>query len=217
MDNVDNKPIKVEVKPAKGPSGKVNIKIYKANKSGSATIMISGGDLVHVKTLAFKIVKYILDGIIDGELTSQDIANFKQNPADRNTEGQRKCDICGKSFKTQHGLKIHNSKMHSNVLKGQIDMHKSQGFLEMKCKTCNFIFKEINVLEKHIESCGKEQPAKVFQENLQEKLQSFQCDYCDLVLIAESNLDGLQKLKSHHETCSCRPNISNVSEDFACD
>ena len=63
LDNVKNKPIKMEVKPLKGETGKVNIKLYKVNNQGGATIMISkptGGSLLHVKTLAFKVVKYLL-------------------------------------------------------------------------------------------------------------------------------------------------------------
>ena len=41
LDNATNKPIKVEVKPEKGPSGRVNVKIYNVNKRGYATMMIS--------------------------------------------------------------------------------------------------------------------------------------------------------------------------------
>jgi hypothetical protein len=41
LDNAQNKPIKIEIKPPKGPSGRVNIKIYHANKNGQATLMIS--------------------------------------------------------------------------------------------------------------------------------------------------------------------------------
>ena len=40
LDNAKNKPIKIDVKPRKGASGKVNITIFKPNKSGIATIMI---------------------------------------------------------------------------------------------------------------------------------------------------------------------------------
>ena len=53
------------------------------NAKGSATIMVSKvseGDLEHVKVLAFEVVKYLLDGIIDGEITDEDFDNFKVNP-----------------------------------------------------------------------------------------------------------------------------------------
>ena len=38
LDNAKNKSIKVDIKPKKGPSGKVNVKIYGANKAAYATI-----------------------------------------------------------------------------------------------------------------------------------------------------------------------------------
>ena len=59
LDNAKNKPLKVEVKPLKGATGKVNLKIYTVNTKGSATMMISkvsDGDILHVKTLAFGII-----------------------------------------------------------------------------------------------------------------------------------------------------------------
>ena len=59
LDNATNKPIRVEVKPPKGPVGKVNLKIYEANKAGIATFMIQktkDSELLHLKTLAFKVI-----------------------------------------------------------------------------------------------------------------------------------------------------------------
>ena len=35
LDNAKNKPIKIEIKPLKGSTGKVNIKIYNVNAKGS--------------------------------------------------------------------------------------------------------------------------------------------------------------------------------------
>ena len=67
LDIVKNQ-FKIDIKPLKGQSGKINIKIYPANKSGIATMMITktkDSELVHVKTLAFKVIKYLIDGIID--------------------------------------------------------------------------------------------------------------------------------------------------------
>ena len=67
LDNAKNKPIKLEVKPLKGRSGKVNVKIYGRNNNGSATMMVqktNDSELLHVKTLAFRVIKYMLDGIM---------------------------------------------------------------------------------------------------------------------------------------------------------
>ena len=59
LDNPKNKPIKVEIQPVKGPIGKANVKIYDVNRKGVATIMVqkvSGGELVHMRTIAFKVL-----------------------------------------------------------------------------------------------------------------------------------------------------------------
>ena len=66
MDNAKNKPIKIELKPTKGSSGKANIKLYDVNNRGGATMMITkvtDGNFSHVKVLAFKIIEYLLDDI----------------------------------------------------------------------------------------------------------------------------------------------------------
>ena len=81
FDNSNTKTIKFEVKPLKGSSGKVNLKMYNVNGNGIATMMIqkvSNSEMVHVKVVAFKIIKYLLDGMIDGEISDDDIANMKQ-------------------------------------------------------------------------------------------------------------------------------------------
>ena len=101
-----NKPIKLEVKPLKGLIGRTNIKMYDVNKNGTATMMISkvsGGELVHVKTLAFKVIKYLLDGIIDGVLNNRDLEMMKEDSCDK--QQPLNCDVCYKSFKTRNGLK----------------------------------------------------------------------------------------------------------------
>ena len=63
------------IKSKTGPTGKANLKVYDKNRRGGWTIMVTkvrGGDLVNVKNLAFKVVKYLLDNIIAGELSIDD-------------------------------------------------------------------------------------------------------------------------------------------------
>ena len=51
-------------------------KIYHINGKGGATIhitKISRGDFEHVKVLAFKVMKFLLDNIISGNFESEDI------------------------------------------------------------------------------------------------------------------------------------------------
>ena len=168
LDNAPNKPIKLEVKPIKGPAGKANIKIYKVNKNGSATMMIqkpSGCELLHVKTLAFKVVKYLLDGIIDGVLSDSDLEMMKIVPKSGNEGGCENltCDICDKSFKTKNGLNIHKARMHINSLQQSnieeviinedgldcVKMDCSDP-VEHSCKKCEFKTIDECALKRHI-------------------------------------------------------------------
>ena len=74
LDNAENKPIKVDVKHGKGQSGKVNNKMYKVNKLGFATMMISktsDSKMNHVKILSFNVCRYLLGGIIDSEIKKE--------------------------------------------------------------------------------------------------------------------------------------------------
>ena len=70
-DAPENKPVTVEVKYKAGRTGKAQLKIFGKNNKGIGTIMvtkISGADMIHVRNLAFKVVKYMLDNIISGEI-----------------------------------------------------------------------------------------------------------------------------------------------------
>ena len=66
--------------------------------------------------MAFKVIKYLLDGIIDGVLSDNDLEMMKMVPKGGNEVGceNLNCDICEKSFKTRNGLKIHKARMHMN-------------------------------------------------------------------------------------------------------
>ena len=131
LDNAKNKPIKIEVKSHKGVSGKVNITIFKPNKSGSATIMIQktkDAELVHVKTLAFKIVKYLIDGIIDEEIKEDDLNGFKESENENLTKKKLYCDICEKDSKTNSGTRIHIGNLHGIQR-------------EICCETCGKVLK----------------------------------------------------------------------------
>ena len=141
LDNAKNKPTKVEIKPLKGPSGKVNIKIYSVNAKGSATMMVSkvsDGGLSHVKALAFKVVKYILDGYIDGEINDKE--EFQKNPNGVGakigdlTDESLDCDSCAKTFKTKHGMNIHIAKAHKNESNNGVEVIVKQ--LLIQCNVC---------------------------------------------------------------------------------
>ena len=163
-DNPQNKPIIVEVKPRVGLTGKANLKIYNKNGRGSATILLTkakGSKMLHVRTLGILVIKYMLDGIISGDLETKDIVRLKSKVAkkildrgevcekeirintDRNKhmqahgrENLSNCTDCEKIFPTVQKLASHKKKVHNTV--GPI-----------RCGKCSKMFKKISDLEEH--------------------------------------------------------------------
>ena len=119
-DTPKNKPVNVEVKPKGGLSGKANLTIFEKNNRGGATIMVSkvkGGESNHAKILGLKVIKYILDGVIEGEIKEEDMSQFriKNTKVIENkslTLKKNKCQLCEKDFQTKQGLKSHMTRMH---------------------------------------------------------------------------------------------------------
>ena len=115
MDIPNNKPVKIEIKPKNGLSGKVNLKIYDINNRGSATILItkpSGSDVAHVMNLGLKVVKYLLDNFISGYLQDEDIEALKKMPVKKIDVIVNQCGVCDKTFPSMHGLKLHTARIH---------------------------------------------------------------------------------------------------------
>ena len=60
--------------------------------------------------------------MIDKEISDDDFETFKTTPNNSDEESVSKeqveeflkCDYCGKTFKTKHGLNIHKSKLHNS-------------------------------------------------------------------------------------------------------
>ena len=72
LDNAKNKLLKIEIITKVGQSAKINVKFYNVNKQGQATIMVtktSDSDFDNVKVFVFDVIMYLLDGLIDKELT----------------------------------------------------------------------------------------------------------------------------------------------------
>ena len=90
-------------------------------------------------------MKYLLDGIIDGEITENDFSTFKEKSGksmkgDINEE-QLFCKEYKKTFKSKTGLNIHKTRMHGLSY-------------ENRCGKCHFIFQDKKCLAEHIDNCG---------------------------------------------------------------
>ena len=126
IDTPKNKPTKIEIKYKNGVSGRVNLKIFDVNSKGGATMMVqkvSGGNFSHVKSLGIDIIKYMIDGVIEGKIQEKDIENFKRKRSqkiNKNESVQRSeckkylCDTCDKGFSTKQGLNLHIGHIHKN-------------------------------------------------------------------------------------------------------
>ena len=234
-DNAVNKPFRIEVKPPKGQTGKVNLKIYGANKAGIATFMITktkDAKLVHVKTLAFRVIKYLIDGIIDGVIKEDDLESFKDKNSKNDEEGldiekKLKCESCRKIYKTKNGLSIHMDKVHGVQEQNICDFceqifdtgrdleihnkkeHEPKGIL--KCEKCNFTFQDDEVLNKHITKCGDKKLTLDIEDS------NMKCDYCDLKIWAGNEVEVKQKLLKHHLVCGFIPKRSQeIQEKYCC-
>ena len=50
--------------------------------------------MVHVKVLAFKVIKYLIDGMLDGEISDNDIEKMKQEPGKYDDKPDLVCQVC---------------------------------------------------------------------------------------------------------------------------
>jgi hypothetical protein len=123
LDVPIKKPINIEIKPKVGLSGKANIKIFELNSRGGATIFISkvsGGDFVHVKTLGLRVIKYLIDGIMNGSINEEDLEKYKKKNVkvaeEKTSNGVvNTCQLCDKVFQRAQGLKLHMTRMHKKL------------------------------------------------------------------------------------------------------
>ena len=68
--------------------------------------------MLHVRSLAKDVIKYLLDNIISGNITEDHIQGFKKSSVDSTLKCTEKyCDMCDKKFTTEQGLKLHKAYM----------------------------------------------------------------------------------------------------------
>ena len=108
-DTPKNRPMIIGIKPKGGMSGKSNLKFFDKNNRGGATIMIQkakGGDSALVKILGIKVIKHLLDCLIEGKMKEEELQKLKIKSKDCPV-GEIKCQISGKEFRSEQGYKGH--------------------------------------------------------------------------------------------------------------
>ena len=185
-DTPKNKPIIIEVKAKGGLTGKVNLTIFDVNNRGGATIMvqkIKGGDPIHVKILGIEVIKYLLDGLIEGKIEEDDIGKFKlKNQRTIETKRIINCEKCEKAFPTEQGLRLHMTRIH----RGE----------EKFCDLCRITLKTETDFKGHMELEHREilspKPKKRRRDSAQEDV------IVDLnVTIAEENVGNLKHFEKN--------------------
>ena len=224
-DAPKNKPACVEIKSKFGQTGKANLKIYAKNGRGYGTIhvtKISKGEFEHVKILAFKVVRYLLDKVISGELQNEDIENMKNKAGSK--PGKKVyyhcCKSCGSKFETDQDLTVHMKTDHTEkkvrcdtcennfvtleeLEKHEQLSHKDKG--KYHCNLCEYTFEKQNEVEDH-----KQNDHRI--EN------SFKCKLCDHKSNGEKDYEK-HRQNNHAGMCSptskrIRTNIeTNVEEE----
>ena len=193
-DTPKNRPMIVGVKPKDGLSGKANLRFFEINNRGGATIMIQkakGGDTSLVKTLGINVIKFLLDGLLEGRIKEADVQKFKIKAPilaeDRNRSvGDSKCQLCERSFQTEQGLNLHKKRIHEG---------------DYKCKECEKKFRtdqEIKIHMKRVhegeskfrcERCKKgfqmEHEFKVHMDRLHRGKEDRYCEVCRVTLKGE--------------------------------
>ena len=142
VDLPKNKLIKIEVKSKVGMSGKVNLNIYEVNNRGGATMMIqkvSGGTFDHVKIFGVRVMKFLIDGLIKGNIKEDCMEKFKIKIDEAAVVKElKKCYKCEKNFQTEQALKRHVTKVHT-------------GETRFECESCENNFASKGELDSHME------------------------------------------------------------------
>ena len=84
---------------------------------------IKGGDPQNARIFGLEVLKYFLDGVIEGKLTEEDIFKLKVKTPKISEKGKiNKCEKCEKLFPTDQGLKIHASRTHTERKENHCDI-----------------------------------------------------------------------------------------------
>ena len=205
-DTPKNRPMIIGIKPKAGMSGKSNLKFFDKNNRGGATIMIQkakGGDSALVKILGIKVIKHLLDCLIEGKMKEEELQKLKIKSKDCPV-GEIKCQICGKEFRSEQGYKGHVTRMHEGEIiceicpktfnrKQDIELHMKRVHVltdESKCVTCGI-------------DCQTKQKLHLHMISVHEKDKIY-CEVCRVFFKGDSEFEKHQELE-HSEMMSPKP------------
>ena len=158
----------IEITDAEG-TGHAQFQIFGPNKkTKKVTIQISKsskGELRHAKVLAEKVVKPLLDKLLNGATIRNLMKSFFQVGEIKQevTSEPYGCPICPRSFKAERAMKSHNTKMHKKKLgsnknktkKPCSDTESTEPESDktlFKCEKCTFKNANEDKLKKHKKS-----------------------------------------------------------------
>ena len=135
----------------------------------------------------------------------KELSKLKENPTDEKsvevvTKEKFKCDKCDFECNSKHGLKVHISRKHTQLVKekfpkkcelcektfvnhAEIKRHmKSHSYKEakFKCEDCDFVGEKFETMEVHMGKCHTD---------------NFECGLC------EKNFGSIETLETHLNTC----------------
>ena len=170
------------------------LKLYGPSKKKQIVVLITkskGSDCKFMKILAEKVIKPLLDQILEDQIEDEFIDKKNSvSVAGKELEIKR-CSFCDKTSYSDSGLKTHITKMHKQKLK------RKRNFCESKDK-------EIPINEEPTDDSMEitfDQTLENVEENLPKKY-SNQCDNCDFLVQAPRKYVALQAFNTHRQFCN---------------
>jgi hypothetical protein len=79
----------------------------------------SGHAFEFAKEFGIKVIAYLLNQMISGEIKTEDIEKFRKEKPVETTDikGSLECQVCRKSFANQQGVRLHMTRMHKEKQK----------------------------------------------------------------------------------------------------
>ena len=154
-------------------------------------------DLSHVKALAFKVVMFILDGLMDGEMSHSALEDLKiSSDCLQDSRNELACSLCGKRFKTKNGFHIHKHNCHAN--KNRENYNENCIHSKNPCEICDNSIDDQNGLTS------------------QKEIHKSLCEFCDVVFVDKDDLKRHMRDKHLVPSKSLSPQYKKKETKYCC-